>query len=120
MVCRAAGTHDLESPVLLNLTGMCQVTDFFYVASAESSKKVKSVAEDIVRRLREQGVRPLNVDGLSNKDASWVVLDFGDVMAHIFQPEARLRYDMEGLWADAQREDPATLARPPKSRKRPA
>jgi ribosome-associated protein len=106
--------------VLLNLAGSSQLTDFYYIATAKSSRQVKHVAEDIMETLRRQGVRTLCVDGLSAEEASWVVLDFGDVMAHIFLEEARARYDLEGLWADVPREDPATLAGPPKGRKRRA
>jgi ribosome-associated protein len=112
LVSRAANEHRLLSPILLNLTGIPQVTDFFYIATAESARQIRRVGEDMVLWLKGQGVLPLSVDGLSSPDTRWAVLDFGDVMVHLFQKETRELYDLEGLWADAPREDPATLLKP--------
>jgi ribosome-associated protein len=114
LVVKAALEHKVISPVLLNLTGISNVTDFFYIASLDNSRQVKSVAEKIVLRVKEAGGRPLGLEGLSAPDTRWALIDLGDVIVHLFQPEARELYDLEGLWADAPRVDVATLS----SRKR--
>jgi ribosome-associated protein len=112
LVCQAAGEHKIGSPVLINLTGVSQVTDWFYIATCESSRQVRSVAEKIILKLKENGVVPLSQEGVSSGDTRWALIDFGDVMVHFFHPDARAQFDLEGLWADAPREDPGTLARP--------
>jgi ribosome-associated protein len=103
LVVSAAGEHKISSPVLLDLTGLSSVADFFYIASAENPRQVKSVAERIVKRAKEAGVRPLGHEGLSLAETRWALIDLGAVVAHIFMPEARSLYDLEGLWADAPR-----------------
>ncbi|MDR1166019.1 MAG: ribosome silencing factor [Deltaproteobacteria bacterium] len=120
LVSAAAEEHKVLSPVLLNLAGLSQVTDFYYVASCESSRKVKAVAEKIVQKLKEFGVRALGVEGVAASDARWALLDFGDVIVHIFHPEARELYDLEGLWADAPRVDAASLVAQARGRSRGA
>ncbi|MDR3153979.1 MAG: ribosome silencing factor [Deltaproteobacteria bacterium] len=119
LICKAAGEHKVDSPVLLNIAGS-HLTDFFYIASAESSRQVKAVAEKIILRLKENGIRPLGVEGLAAQEARWVLLDFGDVIAHVFLHEARELYDLEGLWADAPREDPGALSKPGKVSRKPS
>ncbi|MDR2197925.1 MAG: ribosome silencing factor [Deltaproteobacteria bacterium] len=109
LVSRAALEHKVSAPVLINLAGISQVADFFYIASLDSSRQVKSVAEKIVLRVKEAGGSLLGVEGLSAADVRWALIDLGDVIVHLFQPEARALYDLEGLWADAPRVDPATL-----------
>ncbi|MDR2443203.1 MAG: ribosome silencing factor [Deltaproteobacteria bacterium] len=103
LVAEAAREHKVVSPVILNLTGLSSVADWFYIASAENSRQVKAVAEKIVRRVREAGVRPLGQEGLSGSDSRWALLDLGDVVAHIFMPDTRSLYDLESLWSDAPR-----------------
>jgi ribosome-associated protein len=103
LVVSAAGEHKISSPVLLDLTGLSSVADFFYIASADSPRQVRTVAEKIVRRAKEAGVRPLGHEGLSLAETRWALIDLGAVVAHVFMPEARSLYDLEGLWADAPR-----------------
>jgi ribosome-associated protein len=89
--------------VLLDLSGLSSVADWFYVASADNARQLRSVAEKIVLRAREAGVRTLGQEGLGRTDSRWALLDLGDVVAHIFLPEARALYDLESLWGDAPR-----------------
>jgi ribosome-associated protein len=109
LVVKAALEHKIISPVLLNLVGLSQITDFFYIASLDNSRQVKSVAEKIMLRVKEAGGRPLGVEGLSASDTRWALLDLGDVIVHLFLPDARELYDLEGLYADAPRVDMLTL-----------
>lgn len=64
---------------------------------------MRALAEEIDRVLREQGSRPLGVEG--KEDSQWILHDFGDIVLHVFSPEARTLYDLEHLWADAPRVD---------------
>jgi len=80
-------------------SGFC---DFFVIASAESTRKAKTVAEAIVEGLDKKGDRVSHVEG--EKDCLWVLLDCGDVVVHIFYPETRRFYNLERLWHDAPKE----------------
>jgi len=104
LVAAAAAEHKPIDPVLLNLSGLSSVADWFFVASAENPRQMEAIAEKIIRRARERGIRPLGHEGLGRGLKSpWVLVDLGDVVVHIFNLEARNLYDLEGLWSDALR-----------------
>jgi ribosome-associated protein len=74
-------------------------TDYFLLASGASERQVQAIADRIEERLRERGLRPLHVEGYAA--GQWVLLDYGDVVAHVFLDERRRHYGLERLWADA-------------------
>jgi len=84
---------------VLRLEEVSDFTDFFIVCSARSDRQVGAIADGIVRRLRDQGVRPLHVEGA--RAARWVLIDYGDFVIHVFDAETRAYYGLERLWADA-------------------
>lgn len=78
------------------------ITDAFVVAHAANRRQVRTVVEEVEERLRDRaGVSPRSVEGLD--DASWVLLDYGDLVVHVFLAETREFYGLERLWADAPR-----------------
>ncbi len=80
------------------------VSDFFVICSGDSSTQVDGISSSVVRLTRKQlKEKPFGVEGKSNKE--WVLLDYGNVVAHIFYHETREFYDLEELWADAIRTD---------------
>ncbi|TNE71060.1 MAG: ribosome silencing factor [Bacteroidetes bacterium] len=80
------------------------VSDFFVICSGDSSTQVDGISSSVVRHTRKQlKEKPFGVEGKSNKE--WVLLDYGNVVAHIFYHETREFYDLEELWADAIRTD---------------
>lgn len=77
------------------------ITNYFIICEGTSSNQVSSIVENLKDDIKEQlGESPLAIDGLGS--AEWVVLDYVNVVVHVFQPEARNYYDLENLWADAQ------------------
>ncbi|HSP79544.1 MAG TPA: ribosome silencing factor [Myxococcaceae bacterium] len=88
--------------VILDVRGMTSYADYFVVASGESDRQVSAMAEHVLVKVKEDGVRPIGTEG--TETGQWVLLDFGEVVAHLFLAEMRAHYDLEGLWADAQRE----------------
>ncbi len=76
------------------------MTDFFVVCSADSDKQVKAVADAVVDGLEEEGVRIWHSEGVSQ--LRWVLLDYVDVVVHIFQRQVRGFYNLERLWGDAK------------------
>ena len=72
----------------------------FVICQGRSSTQVDAIADNIREQLLERlGVKPYNYDGYAN--SQWIIIDYGDTMVHVFQPEVRLRYNLEELWSDA-------------------
>jgi ribosome-associated protein len=96
-------------------------TDYFVVCSGESTTQVKAVAEHIEETLSKEKVRPLGVEGFDY--SHWVLMDYGDVIVHVFEDETRRYYELEKLWLDAPRvqlnEDKGALGRKDKRTLRP-
>ncbi len=84
---------------MLDLRGISSFADYFVICSADSSRQISSIANDLERALREQSVRAHHREGKDN--SGWVLLDFGDVIVHIFSPDQRAYYDLESAWATA-------------------
>ena len=90
---------------ILDLRGLDGASaDFFVIADGTSNTQVESIAESLVDKAREElGERPLHYEGRAN--ATWILVDYHDVVAHVFMPEQRAFYDIENLWSDARRQD---------------
>ena len=90
------------NPVLLDLRELEAVSDFFIIVSAASEVQVKAIADHVEDVLREQsGVKPWHVEGLDGR--RWVLLDYVDVVVHVFHEKTREYYLLERLWGDARR-----------------
>lgn len=107
-----AGELALERKALdvlaLDLRGISSATDVFLLASGTSDIQVRSVAEHIVEELKKEGVRPSHVEGMEG--GRWVLIDYIDLVVHVFHQQAREFYQLETLWGDAPRrsfDDPA-------------
>ena len=84
-------------PVVLDVRELSSVMDWLIVASGTSSRHVKSLSDSVIMKAKEQGVRPIGVEG--ERVGEWVLVDFGDVVVHLMQPAARSFYDLERLWS---------------------
>ncbi len=98
----AAEKNALDIEVL-DVGDLLIITDFFVITSGTSDRQVATIFESIEERLREKGVKPIGVEG--EKEAKWVVLDYGSVVVHVFRTEQREYYQLERLWRDAPRLD---------------
>ena len=101
-IAAAANDKKAKDILLLNMEGLSPVTDFYVICSAGNSTLVKAIADNIEDKLAEAGVHPTHKEGYA--DARWVLLDYGDVVAHVFLEEERGFYNLEQLWADAPSE----------------
>ncbi len=93
---------------IIDLKSVALFTDYFVLCSADSDVQVKAIADEIDEKLKEQGIRCWHKEGY--KALQWVLLDYVDVVVHIFKKEAREYYNLERLWNDAPSwdvEDPA-------------
>ena len=84
---------------ILDLKGISSVADFFVICSADSDVQVKAITDEIEKKLRKEGIKPYNCEGTVAN--TWVLLDYIDVVVHVFKHETRLHYSLEKLWGDA-------------------
>ena len=97
-LCREYKANDI---VLLDLKDVTDVTDFFLIASGTSDTHVRSIAERLAEDLKKEGIATVHhVEGV--QQGRWVLLDFVDLVVHVFHPALRDFYQLERLWADAE------------------
>ena len=98
---RAAADKQAEDVVILDVHDLIVITDFFVVCTGTSDRHVKTVVEEVEKALRGLERKPVRREGA--EDARWVLLDYVDVVVHVFAEEEREYYDLERLWRDAPR-----------------
>src|SRR5258706_6938778 len=110
LLCREfADNKKAEDIVILDVSKVSSVTDYFVIASGTSEPHLRAIVDEILDKLRdEHDVRPRAVDGKLH--TAWVVLDFFDVIVHVMRTDIRDRYDLETLWGDAPRVKPRKRA----------
>ncbi|MFH1033940.1 MAG: ribosome silencing factor [Pseudomonadota bacterium] len=102
LLCMAAARNKKASDLLLlDVGAISGYADYLLLASGRSTRQAGAIAEGIERALKKAGVKPLGRDGL--KEGRWALLDFGDVVVHVFHQPVREFYDLESLWSDAPR-----------------
>jgi ribosome-associated protein len=84
---------------VLDLTGITPLFDYFVISTATNRRQMHALADEVNRQMKEAGSPRLGREGYEG--SSWVVEDYGDVVLHVFTPEARELYDLENLWGDA-------------------
>jgi ribosome-associated protein len=77
------------------------IADYFVICSGESTTHIKAIVESIRQQFQSENIRPLGIEGMNN--SHWVLLDYGDVIIHVFEEETRRFYELEKLWIDAKR-----------------
>lgn len=86
--------------IVIDLDGVSSISDFFVLMSGESDTQIKAIADHISKELKRQKIKAYHSEGY--KSLRWVLLDYVDVVVHIFRPEAREFYGLERLWGDAK------------------
>jgi ribosome-associated protein len=100
---KAAIEKKAQDPILLELKGSSSFTDYFLLCSGRSDRQVQAIAQAIQEELKKNGIRPLGQEGTA--EGRWILMDYEDVVVHIFLEPVRKFYDLEGLWLDAPRID---------------
>ena len=98
-VAEAALERNARLPTILDLRGLSDVTDFFVIATGDSDTHARAISENILDRTREDGFRPVGVEGLNA--GRWVLMDYVGLIVHVFLGEVREFYQLERLWGDA-------------------
>jgi len=100
LICEAADEMKARGIVVLDVRGLTTLADFFVMCSGTSTTHIQSIAEGVRERLRERAGLRAKPEG--DAASCWIILDYGDVILHIFDEETREFYDLERLWADAK------------------
>lgn len=100
-VAKAAFDKKAFDILILDLRGVTSFTDYFVICSGSSDRQVKAIGDAICAALKAKGRIPLSKEG--EKEGIWVLVDFGDVVAHVFHQHERDYYQIERLWSDAPR-----------------
>lgn len=103
LCAKTAADSKAEELVVLDVRGLASFTDFFVIMNGRSTRHVQGLAEAIEGQLRSKRIKASSAEGL--QEGVWVLLDFSDVIVHIFYHEQRKFYDLEGLWHDAKQLD---------------
>ncbi|MDO8527509.1 MAG: ribosome silencing factor [Deltaproteobacteria bacterium] len=99
IVVEAAEDVQAVDLLVLDLTHLTSFTDYFVICSGRSDTQVKAIGDSILKKVKDKKRLPIGVEG--HREGEWVLVDFGDVVAHIFHQEVREFYNLEKLWADA-------------------
>ncbi|MDE2126495.1 MAG: ribosome silencing factor [Armatimonadetes bacterium] len=101
LVAAAADSLRASDIVALDLRPLTIIADFFVICTGKSSVQIRSIADRMEERMRAQGYRKHRIEGY--RDGTWILLDYGDVVAHVMAAEAREFYNLETFWAAAER-----------------
>ena len=99
LVLEAAADKKAEAPVALALKGIASFTDAFVIVGGTQRRQTQAICDAIVERLGQKGERPGHVEGYDLGD--WILIDYADLVVHVFTLETREFYNLEGLWGDA-------------------
>lgn len=105
---KVLGTRKAEDVCALDIRGISIIADYFLIASGNSNTQVRSLAEEIESKLSEAGIEPLRVEG--TQSSTWIIIDYGSIIIHIFMRDTREFYNIEHLWADAKPVDISAFA----------
>jgi ribosome-associated protein len=95
-----ASDKQASNIVLLDVRDLCSFADYFVFCTGDSQRQIHTILEDIEKTLKKEGVLPHHLEGAP--DTGWLLLDYGDAIVHIFSPEERDYYNLDGLWREGK------------------
>ncbi|MGC9965155.1 MAG: ribosome silencing factor [Syntrophobacteraceae bacterium] len=101
LCARAALSFKALNLVVLDVSRLSSFADYFIICSGKSGRQVQGIADNLEDELRHRGLKPIGTEG--KREGHWVLLDYGDVIIHVFYDPVRYFYDLESLWSDAAR-----------------
>ena len=101
IAAEAAREKKAKNMLMLDLHGLTDFTDYFFICSGTNPRQVQAICDEIDLKMRQAGLRPTHTEGYNH--AEWVLLDYVDFVAHVFTEQAREYYDLERLWRTANR-----------------
>jgi len=98
---QAADGKQAENIIVLDLRQAQGFTDYFIICSGSNSRQIRAIADGVIDALGAEGVKPSHLEG--NDRSEWILIDYFDFVVHVFAPETRVFYGLEGLWGNAER-----------------
>ncbi|MBQ9375759.1 MAG: ribosome silencing factor [Ruminococcus sp.] len=102
-VVKAMDSKLAEDIQLIGIKDLTIVADYFVIANGTSNTQTKAIADEVEFKLKQQGIEPLRIE--SDPSSTWVILDYGDIVVHVFYKETRNYYNLERLWSDGEKCD---------------
>lgn len=96
-----------EDIQLINISEVSTIADYFVITNGSNRSQIQALSDNVEEKLAVSGVRPMNIEGYNS--ANWILLDYNDVLVHIFDKESRGFYDLERMWRDGTTVDIGTL-----------
>jgi len=103
--------------ILLDISKVASFASYFLMCSGDSSRQIQAIVDEVEKKLKENGIRPNHVEGY--RHAEWILMDYVDIVVHVFSKSARAYYDLERLWRDGKRLEAQKVLNA-KTRKTPA
>ena len=101
LTVQAASNKKAETIKILDLRALSTFTEYFVICSGQSDRQVQAIADSVCSELKDGGFNPISIEGY--RDGRWIVVDYGDIVIHVFHDALRDYYDIEQLWDDAKR-----------------
>ena len=102
LISKAAFLEKADNITIMDMRAVSNLADYFIICSASSARRADTIAEGIKEELSKNGVKHLHIEG--RREALWILIDYGDVIAHVFHEKTRDFYNLERLWQDAPKE----------------
>lgn len=106
-IVKAADSKRADDIKIIKIADLTIISDYFVIANGNSSTQTKAIADEIEFKMKEAGVSPLRTEGYQG--ANWIILDYGDIVVHVFYKETREFYNLERLWNDGEEIDAEAL-----------
>ena len=110
----AADDKKASDLVILDISKIASFANYFLLCTGDSSRQMQAIADEIEKRLKANGIRPSHVEGYQNSE--WILMDYLDLVIHIFSKNARVYYDLERLWRDSKKLDANLFIEQPQPR----
>mgnify|MGYP002545217895 CR=1 FL=1 len=100
IACHALGEKKAEDIQVIDIRNISVIADYFVIASGTNSNQVQAIVDNVEEQLGRAGFEAKQIEG--NRNSSWILMDYGDVIVHVFDEENRLFYDLERIWRDGK------------------
>ncbi len=107
IIVKAADSKRADDIKIIKIADLTIISDYFVIANGNSSTQTKAIADEIEFKMKEAGISPLRTEGYQG--ANWIILDYGDIVVHVFYKETREFYNLERLWNDGEEIDAEAL-----------
>ncbi len=100
LACKALSEKKAEDIQVIDISGISVMADYFVIANGSNQNQIQAMCDAVEETLYKEGIPPKQIEG--NRNSSWILMDYGDIIVHVFSKEDRLFYDLERIWGDGK------------------